>query len=78
MIFFYNNANAPTWTTSTTPDNGKAMLGTVMLHEMGHVLSMGHNMMNSTYNSATTTATLTSGDISNASYHYTQLYSITT
>jgi len=61
------------------------MLGTVMLHEMGHVLSMGHNMadiptriMNSTYNSATTTATLTSGDISNASYHYTQLYSITT
>ncbi len=81
VYFFSNNPNAPDWTVSTTPD-GKDMLGTVMLHELGHVLSMGHStgitgsprIMDASYDSKVVVPTLTDGDKSNATFHYNNLY----
>lgn len=74
-------ASGITWTTSTNPDEGKYMLGTVILHELGHVLGMGHiyndnvdAIMRGTYDPAIVTPSLKSCDISNAAYHYNQLY----
>ncbi len=71
------------WTTSTTPQYGEYMFGTIMLHELGHVLSMGHiensyvnAIMKASYNPAAVTPSLKSCDKSNAAYHSNQLYNL--
>ncbi|MGD8777329.1 MAG: FlgD immunoglobulin-like domain containing protein [Ignavibacteria bacterium] len=80
--FSYINTYNYEWTTSTTPVAGKMMLGTVILHEMGHVLSLGHSnyilgsprVMDRQCDPSSVIPTLTTCDIYNASYHYQALY----
>jgi hypothetical protein len=84
VLLFSIHDDAPDWTTSITPTpEEELMLGTVILHELGHVLTMGHStvsivdpprIMDNVYNAALVVPTLTAGDISNANYHYSKLY----
>lgn len=86
-IIYFNSAYDKDflWTTSTTPRFDEYMLGTVLLHELGHVLSMGHStytltmpprIMDRSYNPATVTPYLTECDIYNANKHSETLYDI--
>ncbi len=82
---FFNSCpiSGITWTTSTSPD-GNDMLGTVILHEMGHVLSIGHSLyavgqpriMDATCDPSAVIPSLTTCDISNAAFHSEQLYGV--
>jgi len=83
VYFNSSDESGITWTTSTSPD-GDDMLGTVILHEMGHVLSLGHStyilgeprIMDKMYDASTVVPSLTTCDISNAAFHSEQLYGL--
>jgi hypothetical protein len=88
-MFFSLSENSPSWTASTSPtQNGESLLGTVILHELGHLLLMGHTsgtevdihgdpvprIMDAGYDPTIIVPTLTQGDIINAAFHYQNLY----
>lgn len=74
------------WTSSSSPQFGSHLIGTVMLHELGHVLSMGHSIpilgepriMDIYYNPSQMTPYLTDCDKANAAYHSEKIYEIVT
>ncbi|MBU0561092.1 MAG: T9SS type A sorting domain-containing protein [Bacteroidota bacterium] len=84
-VVFFNSypESGITWTTSTTPVGSNQMLGSVVLHELGHVLSMGHiyndfvdAIMRANYNPSSVTPSLKDCDKSNAAWHSEQLYGL--
>jgi len=84
VLFNSDSASGITWTTSTIPDGGD-MLGTVILHEMGHVLTLGHStyiigytprIMDRNYDPKNVVPNLTTCDKSNAASHSDQLYGL--
>ncbi len=92
LVYFNNIENRNfSWTTSVDGSSGSYMLGTVLLHELGHVLSMGHsyrtfdsdgnlsapNIMDKSYDPSVLTPYLTSCDKYNAEQHSLKLYNIT-